>query len=129
MFRRIIEHQGGDPRVIDDYDRLPSAPDRHPVMAPRAGYVAGLHAEKVGRACGALGGGRAQLDDEVDPSVGIEILAPVGAQVSEGDAVFIVHHRHRRGLDHALSLLTGAVHIADERPAPRPLILERILHG
>ena len=25
-FRRIIENQGGDPRVVDDYGRLPSAP-------------------------------------------------------------------------------------------------------
>ena len=129
MFRKVIEHQGGDPRVIDDYDRLPTAPDRQTVVAPRAGYVAGLHAENVGRACVALGGGRAQLEDQVDPSVGIEILAPVGEQVSEGDPVFIVHHRQRRGLDDALPLLTRAVHISDDRPAQRPLILERILHG
>ena len=34
-FRQIIEHQGGDPRVVDDYSRLPSAPDREIVAAPR----------------------------------------------------------------------------------------------
>jgi thymidine phosphorylase len=38
-FREIIENQGGDPRVIDDYGRLPSAPPRAPVRAPRDGYV------------------------------------------------------------------------------------------
>jgi thymidine phosphorylase len=26
VFRRIVEHQGGDPRVVDDYRRLPSTP-------------------------------------------------------------------------------------------------------
>ncbi len=30
-FRRIIERQGGDPAVVDDYSRLPSAPDQHRV--------------------------------------------------------------------------------------------------
>ncbi|MGH9310451.1 MAG: thymidine phosphorylase, partial [Vicinamibacterales bacterium] len=49
-FRRIVEHQGGDPRVIDDYARLPSAPDEHRVVASRAGIVTGIHAEHVGRA-------------------------------------------------------------------------------
>ena len=29
-FRRIIERQGGDPRVVDDYARLPSAPGAAP---------------------------------------------------------------------------------------------------
>src|SRR4051812_29757691 len=32
-FRRIIERQGGDPRVVDDYSRLPRAPDEHQVTA------------------------------------------------------------------------------------------------
>ena len=44
-FRQIIEHQGGDPRVVDDYARLPSAPDREIVAAPRSGFVSGLEAE------------------------------------------------------------------------------------
>ncbi len=35
--RRIIEFQGGDPAVVDHYDRLPSSPDREPVPARRAG--------------------------------------------------------------------------------------------
>src|SRR5438874_1171562 len=30
--RQIIEHQGGDPRVIDDYGCLPSAPERYTLL-------------------------------------------------------------------------------------------------
>ena len=36
-FRRIIERQGGDPRVVDDYSRLPTAPDQHRVVASDSG--------------------------------------------------------------------------------------------
>ncbi|MEQ1869750.1 MAG: thymidine phosphorylase [Vicinamibacterales bacterium] len=56
--RKVIEHQGGDPRVIDDYTRLPSAPGRHLIAAPRGGYLARLDAELVGRASVLLGAGR-----------------------------------------------------------------------
>jgi thymidine phosphorylase len=128
-FRQIVEHQGGDPRVIDDYSRLPSAPDLEAVRAPRAGYVAGLHAEAVGRAAVALGAGRATLEDRVDHGVGVEVVAPVGAHVSEGDPVLVVHHRGGRGLLTALPLLTGAVHIAEQPTPSEALVLERIQHG
>ncbi|CAN5657872.1 pyrimidine-nucleoside phosphorylase [soil metagenome] len=128
-FRQIVEHQGGDPRVIDDYSRLPSAPDLEAVRAPRAGYVAGLDAEAVGRAAVALGAGRATLEDRVDHGVGIEVVAPVGARVSEGDPVLVVHHRGGRGLPAALPLLTRAVHMAEHPTPSEALVLERIQHG
>ena len=73
-FAAIIEFQGGDRRVVEQYDRLPSAPDRHDVQASRNGYVSALRAEHVGRAAVTLGAGRGKLDDEIDPAVGIEIM-------------------------------------------------------
>src|SRR5882762_9029357 len=48
-FRQIIEMQGGDPRIVDDYARLPRAEARHVVVADRAGYVNRVDAELVGR--------------------------------------------------------------------------------
>ncbi len=84
LFRRIVTRQGGDPAVIDDYHRLPAAPDRHIVPARRAGYVTGLHAEQIGRAAVALGAGRATLADTIDPGVGVEVRCPPGTQVVRG---------------------------------------------
>ena len=125
-FRRIIEHQGGDPSVVDDYSRLPSAPDEHRIAAPRDGVVSGLHAELIGRAAVELGAGRATLDDAVDHGVGIDVLAPRGAEVREGDPVLLVHHRGGRGLDEAIPLLEEALAIADTAPDVPPLIVETI---
>src|SRR5687768_7167628 len=60
-FRRIIENQGGDPHVIDDYQRLPQASREHTVVAQRSGFV-GFRAEPIGHAAVALGAGRTKLD-------------------------------------------------------------------
>jgi len=125
-FRAVIAHQGGDPAVVDDYSRLPSAPDEHVVAAPRGGYVAELRADLVGRAAVSLGAGRARLDDPIDHGVGIQVAAPPGTYVRQGDAVLVIHHRDGRGLHAALPLATAAVAIADEAPPPRPLILETL---
>jgi pyrimidine-nucleoside phosphorylase len=125
-FREIIQNQGGDPRVIDDYARLPAAPDRHEIPAPRAGYVTALAAEHIGRAAVALGAGRARLDDLVDPAVGIAVTAPPGWQVGSGEAVLIVHHRGGRGLADAVALLTAAIQIGDAPPPPAPIVVADI---
>ena len=125
-FRRIIEHQGGDVSVIDDYSRFPSAPDEHHILATRSGIVAQLHAEHIGRAAVDLGAGRAALDDEIDHGVGITVLAPLGTAVKAGEAVLLVHHRGGRGLEDALPLLAEAVRIDDSAPESRPLVLETI---
>jgi len=122
-FREIVRNQGGDPRVIDDYARLPGAPDRTEVRAPRSGYVAALEAEPIGRAAVALGAGRARLDDVVDPGVGIEVTAPPGARVASGEPVLVVHHRVGRGLAEALTLVTAAIRIADTPPGPSPTVV------
>lgn len=125
-FRRILEHQGGDPRVVDDYSRLPSVRSEVVVPAPRSGYVSRLGAEALGRAAVALGAGRARVEDAVDPAVGIEIMAPVGTFVTEGESVVRLRHRDGRGLDQALLLLTDAIGIGDDAPNPGPLVIERI---
>jgi pyrimidine-nucleoside phosphorylase len=125
-FRQIIENQGGDPRVVDDYGRLPSAPFRHVVTAQRAGLIAGLDAESVGRASVRLGAGRDQVKDAVDPAVGIMVLAGPGDRVAAGDPVLELHYRDRVRLDAALALATGAITIGEAAPPPRSLILAEV---
>jgi len=125
-FGAIIEFQGGDRRVIDQYDRLPSAPDRYDVNATRDGYVSTLRAEPIGRAAVGLGAGRGKLDDVIDPGVGIEVVAHVGSAVRTGDAILRVHHRGGRGLPDALPLLAAAITIADEPLTPHPIVVERV---
>src|SRR5262249_28494840 len=110
-FRRIIETQGGDPRVVDDYDRLPHVADRHAISAERDGFVRALDAELVGRASVALGAGRDRVEDPVDPAVGIVVRAKPGDEVRRGDALLELHHRERGRLETALALLGRACRV------------------
>jgi len=124
--RRIIEEQGGDAHVVDDYARLPSVADREMVSAPRDGFLVRLDAEAVGRASVVLGAGRDRVEDPVDPAVGVMVRAKPGDEVRAGDPVLEVHYRDRRRLDAAVALLSQAVVIGDERPASRPLIVGEV---
>jgi thymidine phosphorylase len=125
-FRQIVEHQGGDPRVVDDYSRLPAAPERHVVKAPRAGFVSRLDAELVGRASVMLGAGRDRVQDPVDPAVGIMVLAAPGTRVKAGDGILELHYRDRARLASAEPLAGRAIVMADVPPPRTPLILGEV---
>src|SRR6202050_1739587 len=66
-FRQMVELQGGDPRTIDDPEKLPQAQHTMTLSSPRSGYLSSLQCEQVGTACVILGGGRERKEDSVDP--------------------------------------------------------------
>jgi thymidine phosphorylase len=125
-FRQIIMNQGGDPRVIDDYRRLPAAPHRQVIVAPRDGYLVGVQAELIGRATMALGAGRLRVEDTVDHAVGAIVLAVPGDRVRRGDPMIELHYRGAAELQAALPLATRAIQIGDAPPSLRPLVLDTI---
>ncbi len=125
-FRRMVEQQGGDPRIVDDYSLLPSVPGSHIVAAPRAGYLTSLDAYLVGRASMLLGAGRDKASDVVDPAVGITIRAKPGDRLDAGDPVLELQYRDDGRLPDASRMAASAMVIGDAPPAPAPLILDEI---
>jgi pyrimidine-nucleoside phosphorylase len=125
-FRQIIEHQGGDPRVIDDYGRLPVAPSHEIVSAPRGGVVADIDAMAIGRASMALGAGRERAEDAIDPAPGLWIRAHVGDRVNAGDPLVELLYSDKRRAAESAALVAPAFAIEDAPPVPPPLILEEI---
>jgi pyrimidine-nucleoside phosphorylase len=119
-YRAMIEKQGGDPRVLDDYARLSTAPRRDVLRADRAGYVHGFEAERLGRATVLLGAGRDQVEDAVDPAVGAVVLVQPGQLVKAGDALLELHYRDPARLEAARALLRDACPIDDVPPAEEP---------
>jgi pyrimidine-nucleoside phosphorylase len=127
LFRRMVEQQGGDPRIVDDNDRLPAAPRREVIPAERSGYVAGMDAEAIGRATMILGAGRERAEDAVDPAVGAILRAKVGDAVRTGDALVELHYRDGEQLAEARHIIRVACAITESPPPPHELLLEVIV--
>jgi pyrimidine-nucleoside phosphorylase len=125
-FRQMIVQQGGDPRVLDDYQRLPQAPERMLVRADKAGYVTAVDAEQVGVATVLLGAGRNRTDEAIDHSVGCVVLAQRGDAVKAGDPLVEVHYADATRRDKALKMLQPAWRIEDQQPPEQALILETV---
>ena len=126
--RRMIERQGGDPRVVDDYSRLPRAASTHVVTAPRSGFIGRVDAERIGRASMALGAGRDRVDAAIDPGAGVTLARP-GDRVDRGQPMADLHIGAGRRVDDALALLEGAIEIVDAPPVQPPLVYGVITQG
>lgn len=124
--RRIIEAQGGDPRTVDEPDRLPQAPTIVRVKAPKGGFVRGIDALELGLTGVALGAGRTRADQAVDPVVGIVLRATRGDRVKENDVIAELHVRERRGSSPLAARVRDAFDIGSKRPEPAPLVLDVI---
>jgi pyrimidine-nucleoside phosphorylase len=127
-FLCMVEAHDGDPRIVEDRSLLPMATETTAIEAPRSGYVARCDARAIGIAAMRLGAGRTRKEDDVDPGVGIELHAKVGAEVSEGDVLCVLTHR-AGDISDALERARTAFEIGDEAPAETPLIRERITYA
>jgi pyrimidine-nucleoside phosphorylase len=125
-FRQIVERQGGDPRVVDDYSGFARAPHCVTVAADRSGYVTDLNAEQIGIGAMILGAGRNRAEDRVDHSVGVVVRGSVGQAVRAGDVILELHYREEGRLARSLPILRGAVAVGDAPPETPGLILEEI---
>lgn len=125
-FRKVVEVQGGDPRVIDDPSRLAQARIKHQIPSPCSGYVQSLKARPIGHASMLLGAGRHRVDSMIDPAVGVILHRKTGDVVEKGEplcTVLINDESHREG---AVELIRNAYLIGDFEPPREPLVVERI---
>jgi pyrimidine-nucleoside phosphorylase len=124
-FAHVIEAQGGNPALVDDPAVLPQARAVEVYRADRSGVVERVEPRRIGRAIVELGGGRAAVDDAVDPTVGFVITVKPGDAVRAGEPIASVFARDAAGVALGMSALAEAVTIG-ERGELTPLISQRI---
>ena len=125
-FREMVAAQGGDPRMIDDPSRLPTAAIQHDVLADRNGLIVEVRPRPIGHAIVALGGGRSKTDDLVDPSVGVVVRVKPGQMVSRRDVLATIHARSGADVAPAAAALREALIFGGTPLAARPLVSHRV---
>lgn len=121
-FGRIIELQGGDPRVIDDGSILPESRYRKEIFAADSGFISRIDALSFGKALVQLGGGRLRKEDDVDPAVGFVFGKKVGEKVTKGDLLYTVYYSDESKLAGADEYLSGAIGISEKAEATKLIL-------
>lgn len=126
-FKEMVRLHGGDVSALEDFKKLPTAKTIQPMLSPRTGYIAGVDAEKIGKAVLLLGAGRMKTTDKVDHAVGATELLKIGEQVSKGDPLLTMHINSKDRLAEAEKLFMDAFTFSDAPVNPPPFINELIL--
>jgi pyrimidine-nucleoside phosphorylase len=125
-FEEIVSAQGGDTGVLRDPTRLPYAPRTETFTAKRDGVVQAVDPREIGYGIIALRGGRRNMEDQIDPSVGFVITAKPGHHVTKGQPLATIHAQSENDLALGRSILEKAIPIGDSAEPPLPLVSHRI---
>ncbi len=126
-FATMVTALGGPADLLENPGSyLPHASVTRPVAPERPGYVVGVDARAVGLVVTGLGGNRRREDDQIDYSVGLSHVAPIGAEVGPDRPLAVVHARGDVSAVEAATALLSAVHVSPEPPAERRVLLGRV---
>jgi pyrimidine-nucleoside phosphorylase len=126
-FKQGIKLQGGDERVMDEPQRLPTARFHVNVTSPADGYINGTNCEQFGTALAMLGGGREKKEDSIDHAVGIEFRKRIGDRVEKGEPLATIHYNSDVKLAEAKSLIAESYLIGGSAPSGKRPLIRRIL--
>jgi pyrimidine-nucleoside phosphorylase len=124
--RQVVEAQGGDPRVVDEPDRLALARSRAVCVSASDGYVTNIDPLELGYASMGLGAGRQRTDDEVDPGAGVRLHVQVGDRVEAGDELATLYTSKRARLGTTKDRVVGSFRVGKRRPTVRSRVIETI---
>ena len=124
-FEAMVAAQGGD---LDAFERRLKKPTfKFKIQAMKSGFVTAIDAEKVGKVALALGAGRMEKTDKIDPLAGITLAVRRGDRVSVGSPLATLESsREPDGLERAAADLLKAFTIGPAAPESAGLVLERI---
>ncbi len=126
-FGRMVAALGGPADFTATWRKLlPEAPVKVQVAAPRDGWVAAIDGRALGNTVVRLGGGRMKDGDAVDPAVGLDGTAPLGARVAVGEPLATVHAADEAAAQTAAGAVLAAYTLSDDPVDPPALIRERI---
>ena len=127
VFARMVTMLGGPDDLMDNYaNYLPAAPVVRPVQA--SGVVVGTDTRAIGNAIIELGGGRREVGQALDLSVGFSDVASIGTKLGKDRPLAIVHAATEADAGAAEKNLLAAVTLGDTAPPDRPVVCE-ILTG
>jgi pyrimidine-nucleoside phosphorylase len=126
-FRQGIRLQGGDPRIIEEPQRLPQARAHLDVPSVASGFVTGTDCEQFGIALAMLGGGREKKEDKIDHAVGLEFHKRIGDRVEKGEPLATIHYNSDAKLADAKRLISGSYHVGETAPREKRPLIRKIL--
>ena len=122
-FGKMVAAMGGPKDFLDTWpDQLTISPLKRAFLSPQTGTLCAIDGIALGMTVVDLGGGRKQMSDRINPSVGISDIAELGTEVVAGQPLAMIHAADESAAEAAQSALDRAFTIGDGPYEATPLI-------
>ena len=125
-FKELIQSQGGDDSVIDDYSKFKQPAFKYELKSEFDGFVKNIDAYKIAYACKLLGAGREKKSDSIDFSAGVELRKIYGEKVEKGGVLAVLYSDSEEKLENALQGVRSAFDFCPDKPAHRTMVYKII---
>lgn len=125
-FKKMIEAQGGNPNITEDYSLFKRAAYKCELKAEKSGYISSIDSEKIGMVALLTGAGRRNKNDNIDSSAGIILNKHVGDCVDQGDVIMTFYSSVVKNFDEVINKAADAVEISGIMPKISPVVIKII---
>ncbi len=125
-FEALINAQGGNGNVINNYEIMKQASTTELIVSPKSGYISALDALLIGRAAVVLGAGRQHKMSKIDHSAGIELFHKNGSFVKQGEPLAKLFTNDTTKIDEAMNMVVSAFAFETKASETVPLIIKEI---
>lgn len=126
-FSKMVAALGGPSDLMENAAKhLPKAPIVREVSAQAKGFVQRIDTKRLGMSVVELGGGRKQVGDAIDPSVGLQHMIGIGMMVEPDTPLALIHAANQGDADRAEQSLRLAYQIGELPSESEPLIHAQI---
>ncbi len=126
-FQAMVAAHGGPSDLLErPAAHLAAAPVVREVHPRTAGIVQRVDTRALGRTVVALGGGRRQPADAIDPAVGLTGLRQVGEKAGPEQPLAVVHAADEEAAEAAAASVRAAYVLGEAHTYPLPLVAARV---
>jgi pyrimidine-nucleoside phosphorylase len=123
-FKEFIDAQGGDIKVIENPNLLPSAIFDKAYRSKENGYITELNALDIGLASVKLGAGRETKESEIDFGAGVILKKKIGDYVKVNEELAILYSNKESSFEKAFEFMDLAYKFGKDKPNTQSLILK-----
>lgn len=123
--KEFIKIQGGDERIVDNLDLLPTAKFNIEIKADKTGFISSVKADDIGIVAMQLGAGRKTKTDKIDFAAGVTIVKKIGDKVNKNDTICILH-TNIEDTQNTEILAKAAFDISENKPEKIKYVYETI---
>ena len=121
----MIEYQGGNPKVVDNYLLLGKAKKEYVIKAEKTGFIASIQTRQLGICSCMLGAGRLKIEYKIDYTAGITVYKKVGDFVKKGDIVAKLFY-NKAAIEYVADMVKQSFKICTIKPKKIKLIKDII---